>query len=260
VRVPVSALTEVLQNLLVNALEAMPAGGRVRIRVAADHQHVLFAVSDTGAGIPPEVRARIFDPFFTTKPAPASGLGLSICSRIMLNLRGTMAVETVPRQGSTFTVRLPRPRETRAAAETRPAVARPMPNPARILVIDDDPEVADTLALLLSGAGHMVETALNGAVGIERYRQRRFDCVVTDLVMPGLTGLTVGRAIKDQDPGAYVILLTAQAEQLDAGQTAAAGIDRLMTKPVSREQLLRMFESDHTMAKEPAMETSCSRR
>src|SRR5215813_12899394 len=259
VRVPVSALTEVLQNLLVNALEAMPAGGRVRIRVATDHQHVLFAVSDTGAGIPPEVRARIFDPFFTTKPAPASGLGLSICSRIMLNLRGTMAVETVPRQGSTFTVRLPRPRE-RAAAETRAAVARPMPNPARILVIDDDPEVADTLAQLLSGAGHMVETALNGAVGIERYRQRRFDCVVTDLVMPGLTGLTVGRAIKDQDPGAYVILLTAQAEQLDAGQTAAAGIDRLMTKPVSREQLLRMFESDHTMAKEPAMETSCSRR
>jgi len=260
VRVPVSALTEVLQNLLVNALEAMPAGGRVRIRVAADHQHVLFAVSDTGEGIPPEVRARIFDPFFTTKPAPASGLGLSICSRIMLNLRGTVAAETVPRQGSTFTVRLPLPRELRAAAKTRPTVARPIPNPARILVIDDEAQVVDTLARLLSGAGHMVETALNGAVGIERYRQRRFDCVVTDLVMPGLTGLTVGRAIKDQDPSAYVILLTAQAEQLDAGQTAAAGIDRLMTKPVSREQLLRMFEADHTMAKESAMEISCSRR
>ena len=260
VRVSVSALTEVLQNLLLNALEAMPAGGRVRIRVAADHQHVLFAVSDSWEGIPPEVRARIFDPFFTTKPAPASGLGLSICSRIMLNLRGTVAVETVPRQGSTFTVRLPLPREVRAAAQTKPAVARPMPNPARILVIDDEPQVADTLAQLLCGAGHIVETALNGAMGIERYRQRRFDCVVTDLVMPGLTGLTVGRAIKDQDPRVYVILLTAQAEQLDAGQTAAAGIDRLMTKPVSREQLLRMFESDHPMPTEPAMETSCSRR
>jgi len=260
VRLPVSALTEVLQNLLLNALEAMPAGGRVRIRVAADHQHVLFAVSDTGEGIPPAVRARIFDPFFTTKPAPASGLGLSICSRIMLNLRGTVAVETVPRQGSTFTVRLPLPRDVGKPVETRPAGARPMPNPARILVIDDEPQVADTLAQLLSGAGHVVETALNGAVGIERYRQRRFDCVVTDLVMPGLTGLTVGRAIKDQDPGAYVILLTAQAEQLEAGQTEAAGIDRLMTKPVSREQLLRMFESDHTMAKELAMETSCPRR
>ena len=260
VRVPVSALTEVLQNLLLNALEAMPAGGRVRIRVAADHQHVLFAVSDTGEGIPPEVRARIFDPFFTTKPAPASGLGLSICSRIMLNLRGTVAVETVARQGSTFTVRLPLPRGVGVPTETRPAAARAMPNPARILVIDDEPQVADTLARLLSGAGHMVETALNGAAGIERYRQRRFDCVVTDLVMPGLTGLTVGRAIKDHDPGAYVILLTAQAERVDADQTAAAGIDRLVTKPVGREQLLQMFESDHAMATERAMETSCPRR
>jgi len=260
VRVPVSALTEVLQNLLLNALEAMPAGGRVSIRVAADHQHVLFAVSDTGEGIPPEVRARIFDPFFTTKPAPASGLGLSICSRIMLNLRGTVAVETVARQGSTFTVRLPLPRGVGVPTEMRPAAARAMPNPARILVIDDEPQVADTLARLLSGAGHMVETALNGAAGIERYRQRRFDCVVTDLVMPGLTGLTVGRAIKDHDPGAYVILLTAQAERVDADQTAAAGIDRLVTKPVGREQLLQMFESDHTMATERAMETSCPRR
>src|SRR5262249_2979608 len=178
VRVPVSALTEVLQNLLLNALEAMPAGGRVRIRVAADHQAVLFAVSDTGEGIPPAVRARIFDPFFTTKPAPASGLGLSICSRIMLNLRGTVAVETVARQGSTFTVRLPLPRDVLVSTETPPAAARPMPNPARILVIDDEPQVADTVARLLSGAGHVVETALNGAVGIERYRQRRFDCVV----------------------------------------------------------------------------------
>jgi CheY-like chemotaxis protein len=135
-----------------------------------------------------------------------------------------------------------------------------MPNPARILVIDDEPQVADTLARLLSGAGHMVETALNGAAGIESYRQRRFDCVVTDLVMPGLTGLTVGRAIKDHDPGAYVILLTAQAERVDADQTAAAGIDRLVTKPVGREQLLQMFESDHTMVTELAMETSCPRR
>jgi len=259
VRIPLSALTEVLQNLLLNAFEAMPGGGQVRIRVRADLQHVLFSVSDDGEGISPVIRPRIFDPFFTTKPAPSSGLGLSICLRIMLSLGGTVAVDAAPGRGSTFTVRLPLPREVQVPAAAPPAPARRMPRRARILVIDDEPLVVETLAGLLQQAGHAVETALTGSAGIERYRQERFDCVLTDLLMPGLNGLTVGRAIKDQDPGAYVVLLTAQADQLDARQTAAAGVDRVMSKPVVREQLLSIFEIDEPMVPEPVMETSCPR-
>ena len=259
IRVPISALTEVLQNLLLNAFEAMPKGGQVRIRVRADFRHVLFAVSDDGEGISPVIRPRIFDPFFTTKPAPSSGLGLSICLRVMLGLGGTVAVDTAPGRGSTFTVRLPLPREAQVPAAPRRAAARRIPPRARILVIDDEPLVVETLAGLLQQAGHAVETALTGSAGIERYRQQRFDCVVTDLLMPGLNGLTVGRAIKDQDPGAYVVLLTAQAEQLDARQTEAAGVDRIIAKPVSREQLLSIVESDERMFQEPVMETSCPR-
>ena len=257
IRVPLSALTEVLQNLLLNAFEAMPAGGQVRIRVRADLRHVLFSVSDDGAGIPPAIRPRIFDPFFTTKPAPSSGLGLSICLRIMLTLGGTITVDSGPARGTTFTVRLPLLREAQPAP-ARPAPPRRMPKPARILVIDDEPLVVETLAGLLQQAGHSVETALTGSAGIERYRQRRFDCVVTDLLMPGLNGLTVGRAIRDQDPSAYVVLLTAQAEQLDAKQTEAAGVDRVVTKPVGREQLLSIFEIEEQVH-EPVMETSCPR-
>jgi two-component system capsular synthesis sensor histidine kinase RcsC len=83
--------------------------------------------------------------------------------------------------------------------------------------------------------------------------------VVTDLLMPGLNGLTVARAIKDQDPGAYVVLLTAQAEQLDAKQTEAAGVDRVFTKPVGREELLSIFEIEEQMVHEPVMETACPR-
>jgi signal transduction histidine kinase/CheY-like chemotaxis protein len=251
VRVPMSALTEVLQNLLLNAFEAMPAGGQARIRVRADLRHILFSVSDDGEGIPPAIRPRIFDPFFTTKPAPSSGLGLSICLRIMLSLGGTVTVDAASGRGSTFTVRLPLLREAQVAP-ARPAPPRRMPKPARILVVE-------TLAGLLQQAGHSVETALTGSAGIERYRQRRFDCVLTDLLMPGLNGLTVGRAIKDQDPGAYVVLLTAQAEQLDAKQTEAAGVDRVFIKPVGREQLLSIFESEDRMVHEPVMETSCPR-
>jgi CheY-like chemotaxis protein/anti-sigma regulatory factor (Ser/Thr protein kinase) len=259
VLVPASALSEVLLNLLLNALEAMPGGGPVGIRVWADDTHVLFAVSDKGEGIEEANRQRIFDPFFTTRPAPASGLGLSICSRIMFNLGGTVGVESEVGRGSTFTVRLPLPQSVQALATGQAASTRLLPRRSRILVIDDEAQGAETLARLLRQTGHSVETAVTGNAGIERYRQGRFDCVVTDMVMPGLTGLTVARAIKDHDPTACVVLITDHAEQVDANQSAAAGVDRVMMKPVSRGQLLTMFEAGDPTVREFALETSCPR-
>jgi signal transduction histidine kinase/CheY-like chemotaxis protein len=259
VQVPPSVLREVLLNLLINALEAMPHGGRIRFRVWADHQHVLVAVSDSGAGIPEAIRMHIFNPFFTTKPAPASGLGLSICSRIMTDLRGTLAVESEPGRGTTFIIRLPLSSAVEDAAPSRPSAGRALPKRSSILVIDDEPRVAETLAQLLRQAGHEVETVADGSAGIERYRGGRFDCVIIDLVMPGLTGLTVGRAIKDHDPDAYVVLLTGWGEQVGANESAAAGVGRIIMKPVSREQLFEMFETGDPGVREFAREASCPR-
>jgi len=259
VLVPGSALKEVLLNLVHNALEAMPGGGPIGIRVWTEDTHVLFAVSDKGEGIEKANRQRIFDPFFTTRPAPASGLGLSICARIMFSLGGTVVVASEVGRGSTFTVRLPLPQGVQAVATRHASSTRLLPRRSRILLIDDEPQGAETLARFLRQAGHSVETAVTGNAGIERYRQGRFDCVVTGLVMPGLAGLTVARAIKDHDPTAYVVLVTAHAEQVNASQSAAAGVDRVMLKPVSREQLLTMFEADEPTGREFALETSCPR-
>ena len=209
------------------AFEAMPAGGQVRIRVRADLRHVLFSVSDDGEGIPPALRPRIFDPFFTTKPAPSSGLRTEYLP----------AHHADPRGNRHRRLRSRARQHVHGAAAAAPGSAGGACRGARLLggcrsppassSSTTEPLVVETLAGLLQQAGHSVETALTGSTGIERYRQRRFDCVVTDLLMPGLNGLTVGRAIKDQDPGAYVVLLTAQAEQLDAKQTEAAGVDRV---------------------------------
>jgi len=259
VLVPASALKEVLLNLVHNALEAMPGGGPIDVRVWTDDTQVLFAVSDKGEGIEKANRQRIFDPFFTTRPAPASGLGLSICAHIMFKLGGTVVVSSEVGRGSTFTVRLPLPQGVQAVATRHAASTRLLPRRSRILMIGDEPQAAETLARFFRQAGHSVETAVTGNAGIERYRQGRFDCVVTDLVMPGLAGLTVARAIKDHDPAAYVVLITAHAEQVNAGQSAAAGVDRVMLKPVSREQLLTMFEAGEPTGREFALETSCPR-
>jgi CheY-like chemotaxis protein len=116
--------------------------------------------------------------------------------------------------------------------------------PASVLVVDDDEEVRDSLAALLAQLGHDVETAASGVEGVERYRRRRFSCVVTDMAMPGLSGLMVSRAIKDHDPGAYVVLLTGVEHEGDPREFQAAGVDRVMVKPLSRDEIRWLVDRD----------------
>lgn len=107
-----------------------------------------------------------------------------------------------------------------------------------VLLVDDDARVRDAMALLLRRAGHRVETAGSGLEAIARCRERRFDGVVTDLTMPVLGGLVVSRAVKDHDPGTWVVLLTGQDSELEPAVLAAAGVDRVLVKPATREALL----------------------
>jgi CheY-like chemotaxis protein len=106
----------------------------------------------------------------------------------------------------------------------------------RVLLIDDDPLMLDTLRGLLGPAGYDVETAATGEEGIDRYRRERFDCVVTDARMRGVGGLIVCRAIKDQDPAAHVVLLT--GVEHDPEELRAAGVDRVLLKPTRRANIL----------------------
>ncbi len=113
---------------------------------------------------------------------------------------------------------------------------------ASVLVVDDEEEVRAALAALLGQMGHDVETAASGVEGIARYRRRRFGCVVTDMAMPGLSGLMVSRAIKDHDPHAYVVLLTGVEHAADPREFQAAGVDRVMVKPLSRDEIRGLVE------------------
>jgi signal transduction histidine kinase/CheY-like chemotaxis protein len=240
-RLSPSLLREVLLNLLLNALEAMPGGGRVGFRVRQDADDLEISVWDTGRGIPEATRTRIFDPFFTTKSSTASGLGLTICSQIVAGCGGALEVDSQPGHGATFTIVLPASSAPTAAA-ARPGEPPPrLPSRASILLIDADSGARDSTARALRGAGHDVEAVGTGAAGIARYRQRRFDCVITDLVMPGLSGLTVSRAVKDHRPETCVVLLA--GERVEADQGRAAGVDRIVMKPASPERLLEMFSA-----------------
>jgi CheY-like chemotaxis protein len=145
-------------------------------------------------------------------------------------------VEPVRESGVT-TVRLPSgvgPAPGPGAATVRPG--------GSVLVVDDEEDVRDTLAALLRRGGYDVETAARGIDAIQRYRQRRFECVVIDMTMPGLNGLAVSRAIKDHDPDAYVVLVSALDEPHEAAALRAAGVDRVMLKPLTSDELLDLVD------------------
>ncbi len=187
-------LHQVAVNLIANAQHAMRHGtGRRRLTLVTrfdrqDHQ-VRLAVADTGPGIPYEVQGRIFEPFFTTKPpGEGTGLGLSLCRGILEEHGGAIRVESSPGSGATFFVTLPIG-EPRVGA---PQAALPEPL-ARItgkvvLVVDDEPELANLLAEMLSSDGHEVDVAANGSEALAKSRQRAYDLIFSDVRMPDLDG------------------------------------------------------------------------
>ena len=128
----------------------------------------------------------------------------------------------------------------RVVATVAPSVAAP--SRQRLLLIDDDPLLLDTLRGLLGPAGYEIETADSGEEGIERYRSHRFDCVITDARMSGVSGLIVCRAIKDHDPTAHVVLLT--GVEHDPEELQAAGVDRVLMKPTRRANILEAVRRD----------------
>jgi len=233
-------LREALLNLVLNAVDAMPAGGTLTITgqaVPGPLAWVDITVSDTGTGMPEEVRQRAIDPFFTTKGVRGTGLGLSVVYATVERYGGRMDIVSAPGQGTTVTLRLPA-----AAADARVAARLPAwgpVSPRRILVVDDDATVRAPLAALLRESGHTVLEADGGSAALALLRTQPVDCLVTDLGMPDMTGWALARDAKGLTPTLPILLLTgwgvhAGAEEPDADSLA----DRLLGKPVRIEDLL----------------------
>ncbi len=188
-------LHQVLVNLVANAHHAMrrQAGHRritIATRLDGARRRVQLTVADTGPGIPAEIRAKVFEPFFTTKPAgEGTGLGLSLCQRIIEDHGGTIALDSEPARGTTFGIELPVLERTHAAAGVPLAESLSPVGPKRILVIDDEPEIAEILTDLLSAAGHHVDVAGDGAAALEQVARHPYDLVLSDTKMPNLDGV-----------------------------------------------------------------------
>ncbi|MBI4607881.1 MAG: response regulator [Candidatus Rokubacteria bacterium] len=233
-----SELREALMNVVLNALDAMPHGGTLRIRTASAEGSVTVSIADAGCGMSEEVRRRAFEPFFTTKGAQSTGLGLSVTYGILRRHGGDIGIQSREGQGTAITVRLPAGKgaSTEREAESPPTA----PKRAAILVIDDEEDVRAILAEVLMAQGHSVRMAASGNEALALFRDEHFDLVFTDLGMPEISGWQVARAIKEVSRETPVILVTGWGEQFDPETVGKGAVDFILSKPFQINSVLTL--------------------
>ena len=247
-------IRDALTNLVFNAADAMADGGTLTVRTksvvrqakdAADAEAqaemVCLEVSDTGIGMEAETRRRCLEPFFTTKGERGTGMGLAMVYGMAQRHRAELEIDSVPGQGTT--VRLVFPAAPSAEDETVRQLALGLPvRPMRILIVDDDPIIIESLRETLRGDAHRVTAAEGGQAGIDAFEAARvngeaFELVITDLGMPYVDGRRVAAAIKAASPNTPVVLLTGWGQRLTAENEVPPHVDRVLNKPPRLKEL-----------------------
>jgi PAS domain S-box-containing protein len=246
-------LVQILGNLLSNAGKYTAPGGRIRIEAAAEGDFVAVSVSDSGEGIAAADLPRVFDVFTQVSPGRPGGLGigLSLVKGLVEIHGGTVSARSPgPGAGSTFTVRLPRLRQKSVPLELAPP-ARPQARAdvatarrRRILVVDDNTDSVESMALLLSELGHDVRTARDGHSALEQASAFDPEVVLLDIGMPGMDGYSAARRMRALPGGAArrIVALTGWGQEEDRRRTRAAGFDAHLTKPVDPQTLRQVID------------------
>lgn len=253
-------LESAILNLCINAMDAMPNGGRLTIETGAAHldefyarthpevipgDYAMVAVSDTGTGILPELMEHIFEPFFTTKEAGrGTGLGLSTIYGFMKQTEGHVSVYSEIGQGTTFKlyVRLSHGQASQAATLPPQAAAPLVPSERRILVVEDEPAVREIAVAILESAGFKVVAAESGvaALRIVDAGDRAFDLIFSDIVMPGgISGVDLAKAVRDRHLKIPILLASGYAERALRDSVANLNGDHFIAKPYDADALLR---------------------
>jgi signal transduction histidine kinase/PAS domain-containing protein/ActR/RegA family two-component response regulator len=239
-------IRDALTNLILNAVDAMPQGGTLTVRSLTDGMGVagaaaraLIEISDTGVGMTEAVRSRCLEPFFTTKGERGTGLGLAMVYGMVQRHSAGLEIDSEPGQGTTmrlsFAVSSP-------AIEASTAALAMALGPQRLLLVDDDPILLQSLTEVLQGDGHLVTAADGGQQGIDEFFAARqsgqpFAVVITDLGMPNIDGRTVATAIKAASPETPVVLLTGWGQRMQDDGERPADVDRVLGKPPKLAEL-----------------------
>jgi PAS domain S-box-containing protein len=264
-------LHQVLLNLCVNARDAMPQGGGIRLsaeNVDIDQHfasmnpgaqlgaHVVLRASDTGTGMSPETMEKIFDPFFTTKEVgKGTGLGLATVIGIVKSHGGFLTVQSELGVGTTFSVFLPASQESKAdnSAKSEKPLARGKGE--LVLVVDDEPPIREALVRTLTANGYQAYTAEDGSDALALYFQRKseIDVVLTDISMGQMDGVTLVRSLRKVDPKVRVIVSSGHLQKENVVVLEGLGVKTFLDKPYTAEKLLRAVET--VLLPEPEVES-----
>ncbi|MET0290135.1 MAG: ATP-binding protein [Pseudoxanthomonas sp.] len=236
-------IRQILLNLLLNAVK-FTEHGRIGLHVVAlPDDGVQFEISDTGPGVSLEQQARIFQRFEQAEGARTaaryggSGLGLAICQELALAMGGQIDVHSVLGQGTRFVVSLPLPATATGAGPEELTPVTSSLRPLRVLLVEDDPTVADVISGLLESRGHRVDHAVHGLAALTEVAFNRYDIGLLDLDLPGLDGLALARQLRSQAFIAPLLAVTARADAGAEAQAAQAGFDGFLRKPVTGAML-----------------------
>jgi CheY-like chemotaxis protein len=234
-------LRDAITNLIFNAVDALPKGGSILLRASRQGEHVLVEVSDTGTGMSAETQARVFDPFFSTKGEHGTGLGLPQVLAIVEKHGGTIELESAPDRGSTFRMRFPR-----ASAPSPRTLELMMPRDAgtsdareheprsgiRVLVVEDEEQLARMARIVLAQHGHTVVVAGSGEEALEKLQTEPFHLIISDLGLgPGMNGWDLAQETRQRWPGIHFVLVTGWGAAIDPRDARARGVDEVIAKP-----------------------------
>jgi signal transduction histidine kinase/ActR/RegA family two-component response regulator len=239
-------IREALTNLIFNAVDAMPEGGTLTLRTRATQtagvSHVEIEVADSGIGMDEDTKRRCFEPFFTTKGERGTGLGMAMVYGMVVRHSAEIVVDSAIGKGTSIRLVFLACAPVQPESAREGSVARVAVPPMRILVVDDDPFVLDSMRMVLELDGHTIATAEGGQNGIDTFRNAQtsgdpFEFVITDLGMPYVDGQQVARAVKANSPSTPVILLTGWGRRMHADGEMPAHVDCLLAKPPSLDEL-----------------------
>jgi PAS domain S-box-containing protein len=229
-----SQLREVFVNLIINALDAMPTGGALKISSLEERAEAFVRFNDEGTGISKTIRERIFEPFFTTKGALGTGMGLAVSYGIMTRHNGRIEVDSDVGRGSTFTLVFPSAGDVMIPVPAPPAA---LVSALTVLVIDDEDVVREVLADLLEEQGHRVTQVESGKAGIDALGSSSFDVVFTDLSMPEMDGWAVAREIRERHPNVRVVMVTGYGTSVAQHTEQLHLVDGVLGKPFEYDDI-----------------------